>query len=641
MADAKTRLGIEVAVKNQRALGRLNNDVNRLKSSTGSLGSVAKAALGVFAAIGATKLAKGFVDVSRSVESLRLRFKFLFNSAEEGAKAFDALTTFAGKVPFSLDQIAAASGNLAVVSKNAEELTKNLEITANVAAISGLDFKTAGEQIQRALVGGISAADLLRERGVKALLGFKDGVKITTEETAAALQRDFGPDGKFGQAAIALANTFDGTLSMIGDKFFNFQLKVGDAGGFDQLKAAAALLDDFLQGKFGDIQKSAEKIGQGIITATEDILLGSGQILDAISPIFTFLRLSFNNILTATDALPGPIKTLGVIGFLMLGLTGKAIVVAIGAALGTITNLFADFMDVMAAGQEKIGQVLDALGFEEKAQEYKNAGSSLRNETDKLRKKFNGLSKTIDGTNSELDIMLMQMADGTLSEGKFTTKALELVEALREKRTELKAVNEELDGMIGKNGELIEQDDTLLGKVKDLTGAYKGGFKNAMKEGADAQKQLAQAGANAFNGMADSLANFVMTGKFNFKDFTRSVISDLMRIAARIAIIKGIEMLTGFKIPFLAEGGVAKANQPVVVGEEGPELFVPNSTGTVVPNDQLSSGSGIGGMGGEVVVNFNINAIDSQGFDELLLSRKNLIVGTIQQAFRQQGRRLA
>ena len=125
MADAKTRLGIEVAVKNQRALGRLNNDVNRLKSSTGSLGSVAKAALGVFAAIGATKLAKGFVDVSRSVESLRLRFKFLFNSAEEGAKAFDALTTFAGKVPFSLDQIAAASGNLAVVSKNAEELTDN------------------------------------------------------------------------------------------------------------------------------------------------------------------------------------------------------------------------------------------------------------------------------------------------------------------------------------------------------------------------------------------------------------------------------------------------------------------------------------------------------------------------------------
>ena len=640
MADAKTRLGIEVAVKNQQALGRLNNDVNRLKSSTGSLGSVARAALGVFAAIGATRLAKGLVDVSRSVESLRLRFKFLFGSAEEGAKAFQALTEFAGRVPFSLDEIAAASGNLAVVSKDAEELTKNLEITANVAAISGLDFKTAGEQIQRSLVGGISAADLLRERGVKALLGFKDGVKITTEETAAALQRDFGPDGKFGQAAIALANTFDGTLSMIGDKFFNFQLKIGDAGGFDQLKAAAALLDDFLQGKFGDIQKSAEKIGQGIITATEDILLGSGKILDAVSPIFSFVRTSFNNILTATDALPGAIKTLGVIGFLMLGLTGKAIVLTIGAALGAITELFADFMDVMAAGQEKIGQVLDALGFEQKAQEYKNAAGSLRKETEALRKKFTDLGKTFDGTSSELDIMLMKMEDGTLSEGEYTKQALELIKALREKREELKAVNEELDGMIDKNGNLIEQDETLADKVRNLTEAYKGGFKNAMKEGADLQKQLGQAGARAFNGMADSLANFVMTGKFNFKEFTRSVISDLMRIAAKIAIIKGIEMLTGFKIPFLAKGGVAKANQPVVVGEQGPELFVPNSTGTVVPNDQLTTGTGMA-MAGEVNVNFNINAVDAASFDELLLSRKGLIIGTIQQAFRQQGRRFA
>ena len=445
MADAKQRLGIEIEVKNQRALGRLGNDVNKLKGSTVGLGAAARLALGAFAAIGATKLLKGFVDVSRSVESLRLRFKFLFNSAEEGAKAFDALTTFAGKVPFSLDQIAAAAGNLAVVSKNAEELTKNLEITANVAAISGLDFKTAGEQIQRALVGGISAADLLRERGVKALLGFKDGVKITTDETAAALERDFGPDGKFGQAAIALANTFDGTLSMIGDKFFAFQLKVGDAGGFDQLKSAAALLDDFLQGKFGDIEKTAEKIGQGIITSTEDILLGSGQILDAMSPIFDFMRQSFNNILIATNALPGPIKTLGVIGFLMLGLTGKAIAVAIGFSLGKIANLFADFLDVMAAGQEKIGGVLDALGFEEKAQEYKNAGSMLRAENDAMRKKFDGLSKTIDGTNSDLEIMLMQMEEGTLSEGKFTTKALELINALREKRVELKGVNDELD----------------------------------------------------------------------------------------------------------------------------------------------------------------------------------------------------
>ena len=55
------------------------------------------------------------------------RFKFLFGSAQEGAKAFDNLTTFAAKVPFSLDEIQAGAGNLAVVSDDADHLAKVLE----------------------------------------------------------------------------------------------------------------------------------------------------------------------------------------------------------------------------------------------------------------------------------------------------------------------------------------------------------------------------------------------------------------------------------------------------------------------------------------------------------------------------------
>lgn len=92
----------------------------------------------------------------------------------------------------------------------------------------------------------------------------------------------------------------------------------------------------------------------------------------------------------------------------------------------------------------------------------------------------------------------------------------------------------------------------------------------------------------------------------------------------------------GFGIPFLADGGKTVGGRPYIVGERGPELFVPSTAGTVVPNDQLGMGTS-----GPVNVNFNINAVDAASFDELLLSRKNLIVGTIQQAFRQQGRRLA
>lgn len=48
--------------------------------------------------------------------------------------------------------------------------------------------------------------------------------------------------------------------------------------------------------------------------------------------------------------------------------------------------------------------------------------------------------------------------------------------------------------------------------------------------------------------------------------------------------------LPGFRIPMLAGGGIAHAKRPHIVGEKGPELFVPNSTGTVIPNSALGGG---------------------------------------------------
>lgn len=635
---AKTeKLLLDIQVKNQQALGKLNRNVDRLRGSTLSLGTAAKAALGAFTALGAAKIAGNFLQVNRQVENLGLRLKFLFNSAEEGAKAFDTLTKFAGQVPFSLEEIAAAAGNLAVVSKDAEELGKNLAITGNVAAISGLDFKTAGEQIQRALSGGISAADLLRERGIKAILGFKDGVKITTEETAEALERDFGPDGKFGQAAEALANTFDGILSMVGDKMFQFNKTVGEAGAFDQLKAAVGLFDDFLEGRLGDINATAEKLGQGFVTSTEQIILGAGSILDALSPVIRFTTDSFNNIVSATNGLPGYIKALGVFGFLALGIKGKLVVVAIGAVADEIAGIFADLTDFIAGSKEKLAGFLEAIGMKEKAKELRENGASMRGEAEALRNKFKDLGKGFGETEDDLDAMLMKMADGTLEEGKFTKAGLKMIKMLRDKREELKGVEEELNANI----EATKQQEEQLGAVEEAIRSYKDGFL-AAKDSVNVLEEINKAGARTFKGMEDALVKFVMTGKFNFKDFANSVIQDLIRIAVRKALVFAIDTATGGLGSIIgsffgrAAGGPVAAGRPYMVGEQGPELFVPQQTGSVVPNTQMGAA-----VGGEVTVNFNINAVDAASFDELLLSRKGLIVGTIQQAFRQQGRRFA
>ena len=138
------------------------------------------------------------------------------------------MSKFAAKVPFSLEEIQKGAGVLAVVSKDAEELKRNMELTGNVAAVTGLDFKTTAEQIQRSLSAGIGAADLFRDRGVKSMLGFKAGAKVSIEETAEAFERVFGKGGRFAGATDDLADTLTGTLSMLGDKLFSFQKTVAE-----------------------------------------------------------------------------------------------------------------------------------------------------------------------------------------------------------------------------------------------------------------------------------------------------------------------------------------------------------------------------------------------------------------------------
>ena len=72
------------------------------------------------------------------------------------------------------------------------------------------------------------------------------------------------------------------------------------------------------------------------------------------------------------------------------------------------------------------------------------------------------------------------------------------------------------------------------------------------------------------------------------------------------------------EIPKLAGGGQVSSNNPYIVGEVGPELFVPSSSGRVVPNNQLGSVSS--GM----TINLTVNgAIDSEGTARTIINALN------------------
>ncbi len=77
---------------------------------------------------------------------------------------------------------------------------------------------------------------------------------------------------------------------------------------------------------------------------------------------------------------------------------------------------------------------------------------------------------------------------------------------------------------------------------------------------------------------------------------------------------------TGVKLGGRASGGPVSANTPYVVGENGPELFMPNKSGSVIPNNTM------GAMGGTTnVTNNYINAIDVKSFEDRLLNSSSAI----------------
>ena len=68
---------------------------------------------------------------------------------------------------------------------------------------------------------------------------------------------------------------------------------------------------------------------------------------------------------------------------------------------------------------------------------------------------------------------------------------------------------------------------------------------------------------------------------------------------------------------FKANGGQVQGNSPYVVGERGPELFVPQNAGKIVPNNALGGG-GSSNTVNNTAVTYSIQALDASSFKSML-----------------------
>jgi phage-related minor tail protein len=155
-----------------------------------------------------------------------------------------------------------------------------------------------------------------------------------------------------------------------------------------------------------------------------------------------------------------------------------------------------------------------------------------------------------------------------------------------------------------------------------------------------------------FTSMTQAIQAFLITGKLNFKDFTLSVIGNLLQIQAQymaMAAMRGLGslfggasagpeplgMFGGAGFTPMAAGGFTSGGMPHLVGENGPELFVPRSAGTIIPNQRMND---YAGGGAQTVFNgpyiANMQAIDTQSGVQFLAKNKMTIWSMNQSANR-------
>ena len=239
----------------------------------------------------------------------------------------------------------------------------------------------------------------------------------------------------------------------------------------------------------------------------------------------------------------------------------------------------------------------------------------------------------------------------------------------------------EIVNQLGKEYEELAREQQESTIASQQTFEY--GWNKAFRQYAEDAQNYATVGKDMFQSMTGAMGRaidqFVDNGKFSFSDFAASVIKDLIKIQLKMAAMKLFEM--GFKavsgavggaiggagvvsdanaiisgmqgsgitasvigsgsleggagalsFPVAANGGVI--NSPTLVGERGPEIFMPSRSGTIIPNNNIGDMMNSGGVTYNGTVIQNMQAIDTQSGLQFLAKNKMNIYALNQSASR-------
>jgi hypothetical protein len=259
-------------------------------------------------------------------------------------------------------------------------------------------------------------------------------------------------------------------------------------------------------------------------------------------------------------------------------------------AVKNLTQMFEDGFIPQVLYTEAMERLKGILG--ETDDKVKTFAESLNEIKDAIEAGTGGLTQY----NLLYDTLKQLLADGKISLTEFTNLVRDLDESFMQ--------NEGLNNFV----DMLGTATTALSK--DLATAFLEGQK-----------------------AGDAFKNF-------FKKMITQIIADIIRLQIMQPIIQALMGAFGmpgtfgaggkFTLTPKAMGGSVMGKQPYLVGERGPELFVPGQSGTIIPN----------GAGGGTAVTYNINAVDSQSFQMALAKDPSFVFAVTEAGRRKQPGRI-
>lgn len=187
----------------------------------------------------------------------------------------------------------------------------------------------------------------------------------------------------------------------------------------------------------------------------------------------------------------------------------------------------------------------------------------------------------------------------------------ELIEGLRNRYSKLTyevgQLNIELAAFREVGQPIGETQDKIITKIKEQT-VVSAQLNKLLDEQGKVAREAGQITADAFE-------NAILSGE-NLRDTLRALAQDLLRLLFRQQVTeplaKGIGSFFNAMFAGRANGGPVNSGTPYIVGERGPELFVPSNSGKIISNSAMRSSGGMPATGG-VTINYNIAAGVTRG----------------------------